>query len=490
MRGLRPRSGSAVDSLLLASVKLVTLGSTMANTMILSHSLSLEAYGTYAQGVLLVTLCADATILGLADAVNFFFNRDSRESATREYVNSVFVLQIVIGVATAAALVALRGAIGDYFSNPALTALVVFLAFRPMLTNMTSVLQVLIVSIGRARAIAVRNVVFSALKLMAVLVTALLTSSIATLFAMLLVLDLLSVLWFWDCFRRWKYMIRLTRPRWGRIREILGFSLPMAVYVLTASLMRQVGQLVIGMNESTDRYAIYANSATVLPLDVVSMSFLTVIIPIVTRHIGAGQKEQVRVVFKHYLAVGYLTTVTFSVACLVVAPEVIQVLYGARYLPGYTVFCLYLVTAMVRFASLSLILSASGRTKALMVVSLAAVAVNAVLCIVLYSLIGFVGPALASVVVNVGMAVVLVRLSLREIDGDLATAFDPRAVGTYTLTTLAAAAAGYGLRWGLVTLGLPAPAVAALVMCAVSAAVLALNLKPLRASLRAINAMK
>ena len=112
MRGLRPRSGSAVDSLLLASVKLVTLGSTMANTMILSHSLSLEAYGTYAQGVLLVTLCADATILGLADAVNFFFNRDSRESATREYVNSVFVLQIVIGVATAAALVALRGAVG------------------------------------------------------------------------------------------------------------------------------------------------------------------------------------------------------------------------------------------------------------------------------------------------------------------------------------------------------------------------------------------
>ena len=84
MRGLRPRSGSAVDSLLLASVKLVTLGSTMANTMILSHSLSLEAYGTYAQGVLLVTLCADATILGLADAVNFFFNRDSRESAGRE----------------------------------------------------------------------------------------------------------------------------------------------------------------------------------------------------------------------------------------------------------------------------------------------------------------------------------------------------------------------------------------------------------------------
>ena len=490
MRGLRPRSGSAVDSLLLASVKLVTLGSTMANTMILSHSLSLEAYGTYAQGVLLVTLCADATILGLADAVNFFFNRDSRESATREYVNSVFVLQVVIGVATAAALVALRGAIGDYFSNPALTALVVFLAFRPMLTNMTSVLQVLIVSIGRARAIAVRNVVFSALKLMAVLVTALLTSSIATLFVMLLVLDVLSVLWFWDCFRRWKYMIRLIRPRWGRIREILAFSLPMAVYVLTASLMRQVGELVIGMHESTQRYAIYANCATVLPLDVVSASFLTVIIPIVTRYIAAGRKDRVRLLFRHYLAVGYLTTVTFSVSCFVVAPEAIQVLYGARYLPGYTVFCLYLVTTMVRFASLSLILSAAGRTRTLMVVSLAAVVLNAVLCVALYALMGFVGPAVASVAVNVGMTAVLIRLSLREMDGGLATAFDAGALGLYSLSTLAAALGGWALRRALVALGLPALGITVLVMCAVSAAVLLINIKSLAASLRALNSMK
>ena len=483
MGGSRPRSGSAVDSLLLAGVKFATLGSTMANTMILSRSLSLEAYGTYAQGVLVVALCADATVLGLVDAVNFFFNRDSRESVTREYVNAIFVMQVVIGVVTAVLLVALRGAIGGYFSNPMLPALVVLLALRPMLTNMTSMFQVLIMSIGRAKAIAIRNIVFSALKFTAVLITALLTSSIAVLFAMLLALDALS-------FRRWKYMIRLIRPRWDRIREILAFSLPMAVYVLTASLMRQVGELVIGMHESTQRYAIYANCATILPLDVVSASFLTVIIPIVTRYIAAGRRDRVRLLFKHYLAVGYLTTVTFSVSCFVVAPEAIQVLYGARYLPGYGVFCLYLVATMARFASLSLILSAAGRTKALMVVSLVAVVFNALLCVVLYSIMGFVGPALASVLVNVGMAAVLVRLSLKEVGGSLATAFDAGALGVYIVSMLAAALAGSALRRALITLGLPVPVIAALVMCAVSAAVLLINIKSLTASLRAINSMK
>lgn len=214
------------------------------------------------------------------------------------------------------------------------------------------------------------------------------------------------------------------------------------------------------------------------------------IIPIVTRYIGAGRKDRVRLLFRHYLAVGYLTTVTFSVSCFVVAPEAIQVLYGARYLPGYTVFCLYLVTTMVRFASLSLILSAAGRTKALMVISLTAVVLNAVLCVVLYALMGFVGPAVASVAVNVGMTAVLIRLSLKEMDGGLATAFDAGALGLYSLSTLAAALGGWALRRALVALGLPALVITVLVMCAVSATVLLLNIKSLTASLRALNSMK
>ena len=105
----------------------------MANTMILSRSLSLEAYGTYAQGVLLVALGADATVLDLINAVNYFFNRDRRQDVAREYVNSIFVIQTAIGLVTAVLLVALRGAIGGYFSNPMLPALVVLLALRPML---------------------------------------------------------------------------------------------------------------------------------------------------------------------------------------------------------------------------------------------------------------------------------------------------------------------------------------------------------------------
>lgn len=490
MTGRGGGSGSSVDSLMLAGVKIITLASSMVNTMILSHSLSLGAYGTYAQGVLLVTVCSDGTVLGLADAVNYFFNRGGRWGSARDYVRTIALLQTVIGLATAAALFLLRGAVGDYFDNPLLPGLVLLLAFRPMLTNMTAVLQVLIVSVGRARAIAVRNLMFSVLKLCAVMVTALVTSSIAGLFVMLLALDVLSVAWFWDCFRRWHYMILPSPPNLLRIKEVLSFSLPMGVYVMSASLMRQVGALVIGMNEPTERYAVYANATLVLPLDVVVSSFLTVIIPIVTRYLGSGRKDKVRVLFRHYLAIGYLTTVTLGVACFVVSPELIQVLYGARYLDGLGVFRLYLVSTMVRFAGLSLILSAAGRTRALMLVSLGAVAASVALCPLLYAWVGFTGPAVASVAVTLGMTGTLLGMSLGEIDCRLATVFDFGGLLRYGVTVLLAVVIGYVVRRALIMGGLPVLAVAAAVMLVMCALMLLLNRRSLASSLRAINSMK
>ena len=49
---------------------------------------------------------------------------------------------------------------------------------------------------------------------------------------------------------------------------------------------------------------------------------------------------------------------------------------------------------------------------------------------------------------------------------------------------------GWALRRALVALGLPALVITVLVMCAVSATVLLLNIKSLTASLRALNSMK
>ena len=483
-------AGASVDSLLLAFVKFFTLATGLLCTMILSHNLSLQTYGTYSQGNLVVTLCANATILGLADAANYFFNRSDGKRDLNAYANTVFTTQLIIGVVVASVILICRNWIVGYFNNPLLEPVLLYVAFRPMLTNMTSILQVLIVSIGKAKLVAVRNAAFSALKLLAVFLTALATSDIVILFAILLALDMMTVAWFWLMFRKNRFSVRPVILDLTLVKEILSFSVPMALYVLTTSLTRQIGALIIGANESTDMYAIYANCATVLPLDVVSASFLTVMIPIVTRYIAHAEYDKARNLFKHYLAIGYLTTVTFSVACLVIAPEMVKILYGEKYLPGLTVFCLYLISGMAKFANLSLILSASGKTKMLMAVSSASVIVNAVTCVVGYQLIGLEGPALTTVGVYIVTMVVLLGLSLKELRGRWSDAFEAKALAYYIATLSAAAAVGMLIKHTLFTLGAPWLPSAIAVALFVTGVVLLTNRKSLAASLKAINSMK
>ncbi len=483
--------GTSADSLLLALVKVLTLGVGIASTMILSHALTLRAYGTYSQASLVVALCADATVLGLADAANYFFNRDGRLGAgAGRYVNAAFTMQLAAGAVAAMAILGAQSAIIDHFDNPSLRAVLVYAAFRPMLANMASILQVLVVSVGKARAIAARNAAFSLLKLLAVLLTAHVTSDVATLFALLLALDALSVAWFWAVFRRSAFAVRPVVMSRRIAGEILSFSVPMALYVLSTTLTRQTGALVIGANETTEAYAIYANCATILPLDVVSASFLTVMIPLMTRYVGTRDFARARELFGRYLEMGYLTTVTFSMACLVAAPELVRVLYGERYLPGLTVFCLYLVSGMVRFANLSLVLSAAGRSRVLMAVSATGLLVNAGACLLAYRALGFVGPALATVVVYAATMAVLLSLSLREIRGHLRDVLDLRRLALYCASVVGAALVATCAKGLLGAVGAPwwlGASVAALLVAGVT---LAANRTPLLRCLRAIDSMR
>ena len=64
--------GNSGNSILLALVKLFTTISGILSTMIISHALSLQLYGTYSQTALIVTTATNLSALGLVDAINFF----------------------------------------------------------------------------------------------------------------------------------------------------------------------------------------------------------------------------------------------------------------------------------------------------------------------------------------------------------------------------------------------------------------------------------
>lgn len=70
------------------------------------------------------------------------------------------------------------------------------------------------------------------------------------------------------------------------------FSIPMAIYVLTNSLTRDIDKYVISAFADTETLAIYTNASKILPFDMLTASLITVLIPIITRLINQKNMEK------------------------------------------------------------------------------------------------------------------------------------------------------------------------------------------------------
>lgn len=401
------------DALLLSVVKIFTLGVGTISTMILSKMLSLESYGTYSTLNLLATSGTAISVLGLADAMNYFYNKEKDIEIQKKYVSSIILFQTVVGIVTAAIIIISEPIFISYFDNKLLRGMCIYVAFRPFLENIIISLQNLQVAIGRAKQIAIRNAIFSLMKVFAIILCVRVFEDIRIILFTIAFMDLITVLYFGFTFSREKFTINIIYFDRELTKEILYFSIPMGIYVMSNMLMRELDKYVIGHYESTSMLAIYTNCSTTLPLDIITNSFLIVIIPIMTRLISDDEYKKAQRLFSNYLMIGIYSTVVFGVAVILTSKEAISFLYSDKYLIGEKVFILYIIVSMIRFANLTLVLSAKGRTKTLMKVSLISLIVNGITNIVFYRLFGFIGPAIATVGVTLITTFIMCNISCK-----------------------------------------------------------------------------
>lgn len=421
MRGKVKFKGPAFDSLLLAVVKVATTLVGIVCTMVLARCLSLDAYGTYSQGNLVISMATSLTVLGLTDASSYFFNR---EGGSR-YITNIFAVQLLLGAVSFVAIVLGRGLICGYFGNAALAAVLVYVAARPFVNNVLATLQVLIVSIGKARLLAVRNAVVSVAKVVAVSAVALVSQDIALIFAVYLAVDLVNVVWFLLIYVRQCGRPSLGDLDLGAVRKIMVFAVPLAVSVALSTFSREMAKLVVGNLDSTADFAIFSNCSAQLPLDFVASSFLTVLMPLIVRFVGEGDLGKTRGLYAKYIQVGYLLVWPLAFCLALLSNESVSVLYGDPYVSGAPVFAMYLVTYGTTFLSSTLVLAASGRTRTLMVVSGATLAANCLLCVALHQAFGMLGTAAGTVVANLAMAVSMFLLSCRALEGSPSELLSP-----------------------------------------------------------------
>ena len=424
--------GAASDSILLTFVRVITAVLGLLVTKLLSIHFSLHEYGTYSQAMLVVTTATSISILGLTNAVNYFYNAAADEEDKERYVGTIFSIQYFIGILCAIIVIALQILLINYFKNEDLKSLLYLVAWFPLLQNLIPMLQVLFVSIGRAKLIAGRNLVISAARLCIVLVACYITRSIRTVFVILLFLDIAQVVYFMWAFSRSNFRISIKQFDKSLLKPVLTFSIPMAVYVLTNELARDIDKYVISFFSDTSTLAIYTNAAKLLPFDLITQSFITVLVPIVTRQIASKNYDKAQITFKAYLRLGYVATWLVAFGIVINAKEAMLFLYDPKYLPGLSVFIVYLFVDMIKFANTSLILTAKGKSKTLMICSLSALGANFILNIILFKVLGILGPAIATLIITFSLVTVLMVLGGKEIQTSIFGLFDWKEIGIVT----------------------------------------------------------
>jgi len=394
--------GAGWDSIFLSIVKLITTVTVIINTKILSLGLSLIDYGTYSQANLIISISTSVLLFGLGDALSYYYNGSNIKNIDKDrIVNTIYFIEIIIGLLIAGIIIFGRYYIAKYFSNTYLLNVIILLAFIPIMNNILYFYQILYISNRQAKFISMRNLFVSIIMIIITYVSVFIIKNIITIFIASLILQILQILYFTFSFKKKYFLINIFRIDIKQIKNIFSYSIPMGVYAFTNYLLRDIDKLVIGKLENTKVLAIYTNCSKILPFDLVAVSLSTVLIPYIMKYVSNKDYENSIKLFSQYLKIGYYSVLPLGFAVLTNPKLIINILYTSEYVVGERVFIFYIIDSMIRFSSIHLIISAARKIKTLYIYSFIALALNLVLDLVLYRIIGMEGPAVATLIVSI-----------------------------------------------------------------------------------------
>ena len=403
-------SGPAFDSILLALIQIVTYATNIITTKLLSVELSLLEYGTYSTVNSIITIAASFTLFGLGDSINYYYNRKTEDSDGQmekiEYVNTIFFIQLIIGVIVGLFLMFFSGLISSYYHNPLVKPLVLIVCLKPWISNATHLYQVLFVSSGKAKLIAIRNLIISILKVFLLFIAVMVFDSLSVVFGCLVALDIAQLIAFKYIFGKINFKINIFSFCKQKLPNVIKYTVPMGIYFVTTTLMREIDKLVIGGLGTVEELAVYANCAKTLPVNILITSFATVLVPYIMRNVSSKNYQLTVQILKKYLTIGYLSVWMFSSVLLLCATESIRFFYSSEYITGLPIFVIYVLEGMIQFAGVHLVIAANGDSKFLMRTSILLLLFNAVLSVVLYRIfsgfgVALFGPAIATLFISI-----------------------------------------------------------------------------------------
>ena len=370
-------------------------GGTMIVGILLARYLTKEDMGTYQQLWLVYRLIIGLGLSGLARSPLYFV-----PSLKREHQRSLVVavsLLVTIGGTAAAAFVGVKAPwIAMRFNNPALGPLLRLFAAYIFFTASVLHFPVYLVARGRHEFATLHQAL-----VVAAVVSAAIYGTVTQngLEAITLALVVTGVpLWIWGVGWLGREFFRLTGGQLVPIGRLLRYSIHLSLASATQALLLHIGPLSISVLALPERLAVFRMGATQVPfVAALTRSVTTAVTPTLADLFA--RKQLTEMVALWHRAIRHLPGLILPifVFCFLMTSDIIVVLFSTKYLESTTIFRICLCVLPLRCGFYEGMLQALGRSREILISSIASALVATTLSFTLFPFVGLIGPAVGYV---------------------------------------------------------------------------------------------
>lgn len=402
------------DAAFLTGSRVLTSVIGVITSMLLARFRTLGEYGTYSQIIMVTDLVTSILLLGLPNSINYFLAKADTAEQRRDFMSVYSTLSTILTIVIGICLYLAMPVIIKHFSNPLIRDFAYVFAVYPWSSIFINSISSVCIVYGKSNKLIYFNLA-NALTVLGVLLIAKVSDMS---FHQYMLMYMGSLLLFAIAAIIWSHKLTgglRIKLDFGMIKDIFIFSIPLGLASASGTISHELGKLVIGRFFSVDDYAIFANASRELPVTLVATTLSAVLLPQMVRMIKKGNHAEAVGLWGNAIEISLCFMCLIAGGFIVFAPDILSLFYSEKYVTtgGIMVFRIYSIILLFRVTYWGIILNATGNTKFVFYSSLLSLLLNFIVNIASIYLLGFIGPAISSLIVTITLSFVQLKFTTK-----------------------------------------------------------------------------
>lgn len=364
--------------------------------MVFARALTVADYGTYLQTFLAYDFAVPILTLGLPSAL-YYFLPGAKERKKGLVLDNLLLLFFAGVIFSLFLLFGGTELLAKRFNNPDLSKTLHWMIFYPLYTFPVLINSAVWVTQEKVNLNAKYNVSTGLILTIALIVATLVTRSyeLPTLVRITIPLVFLPIsiyLIFRSVPGKW------DAPSLSSMWNMAKFAIPLGLASVLGTITVQLGNVVVSSLTTPEDFAIYANGAKEVPfIGIITGSIGLVIMADMAKYVKEDQLSKALELFRKAAKISASFLIPIMVFLFIFSESFITILYSSKYHDSVIPFRIYLFILPVRIVYYGHAFIALGKTKAVLLRSFVELIITAVLAYILTKSIGYVGAAVATV---------------------------------------------------------------------------------------------